>query len=817
MDRPDRTAIAPEHLVQFYDEDAALIDSLVDYVETGLATDRSCLVVATKDHRDALEERLRDAGLDLSTAQATGHYVAVDAADTLARIEVGDGIDPQRFAAVVGALLGRLRPDRPIRVFSEMVGLLLTRGESGATLCLETLWNELSATRALELLCAYPLAQLGGRDLAHPIVEICSWHSRVIPVGGTPGHGGEDDRLQAIVSLQRQASSLQAEVSERDAIESALRAVKDELEVQVQDLRRLHEMAVRLTGNLDVESVLREVLQAAIAVPGRTQGLLSLCEPERPGLALAVQAGFPREFLDEIRHVPPGGGACGTAFAERRQVVVEDVTTDPVFASYRAAAEHAGFRSCHSTPLFTRRGDIVGVLSVFFPGPRRPSERELRLMDLHARVAADAIENARLHQRLQQELEDRKRSLAREHIARAEAESANRMKDEFLATVSHELRTPLNAILGWAHILRAGAPDDATLARGVEVIERNAQTQAQLVEDILDASRVITGSLRLTRGPVDLAAVINTATDSVRLSAEAKGIELVVVLDPAARQISGDAGRLQQMVWNLLSNAIKFTSRGGRVEIRLARTDGYARIQVTDTGEGIAPQFLPFIFDRFRQADSTITRRHGGLGLGLAIVRHLAELHEGTVHAESAGEGYGSTFMIHLPVGAVPVARPADPARPDAVAPLQGVQLLVVDDDQDALDILSLLLGEAGASVRTATSAAEALALLRWIRPDVLLSDLAMPDEDGYSLIRSLRTLELESGRRTPAVALTAYVRVQDRARAVAAGFDVFVEKPVDPDELLSVIGGLVDARAHRPPRGATPRQTRPAPPGPAS
>jgi signal transduction histidine kinase/ActR/RegA family two-component response regulator len=803
MDRPDPSPTAPDHIVQFYDEDAALIGTLAEYIGIGLATDRNCLVIATKDHRDALDERLRDAALDLSTAQATGQYVAVDAADTLARIEVGGGADPQRFMEAVGTLFGRLRPGRPTRVFGEMVGLLLTRGRSDATLQIETLWNELGATRAFELLCAYPLAQLGGRGLAHPIVEICARHSRVIPAGDASARGGEDERLQALVSLQRRASSLQAEITERSAIESALRTVKEELEVQVHDLRRLHETAVRLTGNLDVESVLREVLQAAMAVPGTTLGLLSLCEAERPGLALAVQAGFAPGFLDEVRHVPPGGGACGTAFAERRQVVVEDVTTDPVFAPYRAAAEGAGFRSGHSTPLFTRSGDIVGVLSVFFPGPRRPSERELRLMDLHARIAADAIENARLHQRLQQELEDRKQSLAREHIARAEAESANRMKDEFLATVSHELRTPLNAILGWAHILRAGAPDEATMARGMEVIERNAQTQAQLVEDILDASRVITGSLRLTRGRVDLAAVINIATDSVRLGAEGKGIELVAVLDPAARQISGDASRLQQMVWNLLTNAIKFTSPGGRVEIRLARIDGYAQIQVTDTGEGIAPQFLPFIFDRFRQADSTITRRHGGLGLGLAIVRHLAELHEGTVDAESAGEGYGATFTIRLPLGAAAeAARPASSAAP---APLRGAQLLVVDDDQDALDMLSMLLGEAGASVRTATSAAEALALLRWIRPHVLLSDLAMPDEDGYSLIRSLRTIERHGGRRTPAVALTAYVRVQDRARAVEAGFDVFVEKPVDPEELVSVIVGLLDSRAHRPPRDARP------------
>jgi signal transduction histidine kinase/ActR/RegA family two-component response regulator len=803
MPSPVTNAPAVDHVVQFYDDDAVLIATLADYVGTGLATGQACLVIATPDHRDALEERLRATGPDLAAARAGGQYVAADAEETLGHIEVSGDVDPQRFAEAVGALFGRLRSERPLRVFGEMVGLLLARGRSDATVRLEEFWNALRTTHAFELLCAYPLASLGGRALAHPIVEICARHSRVIPAGSARPLD-EAARLRAIVALQQQASALQAEVVESNAAETALRAVKEELEVQVEDLRRLHEMAVRLTGNLDVESVLREVLEAAIAVPHTSRGLLSLCAPERPGLTLAVHAGFDQSFLDEVRHVPPGGGACGTAYLERRQVVVEDVAVDPVFAAYRGAAERGGFRSCHSTPLCTRRGDIIGVLSLFFPIPRRPADRELRLMDLHARTAADAIENARLHQRLQEELEDRKQSLAREHIARAEAESANRMKDEFLATVSHELRTPLNAILGWAHILRSGTSDEGTVSRGVEVIERNAQTQAQLVEDILDASRVITGSLRLTPAPVDLAAVINAATDSVRLGAEAKGIDLTVVLDPAARQLSGDAGRLQQLVWNLLSNAIKFTPAGGRVEVRLARTDGHAQIQVSDTGEGIAADFLPFIFDRFRQADSTITRRHGGLGLGLAIVRHLAELHEGTAQAESAGEGYGSTFTIRLPLGAGPEAeRSTALAPPGAAAPLRGVQLLLVDDDQDALDMLSLLLGEAGASVRTATSAAEALALLRWIRPDVLVSDLAMPDEDGYSLIRSLRTVERQSGRRTPAVALTAYVRVQDRARAVDAGFDVFVEKPVDPDELVSVIGGLVDSRAQR--RGARP------------
>jgi CheY-like chemotaxis protein/two-component sensor histidine kinase len=376
------------------------------------------------------------------------------------------------------------------------------------------------------------------------------------------------------------------------------------------------------------------------------------------------------------------------------------------------------------------------------------------------------------------------------------------MKDEFLATVSHELRTPLNAILGWSHVLRAGKPDEATVARALEVIERNAQTQAQLIEDILDASRVIAGNLRLNRGPVDLAVVINAAIDSVRLTAEAKAIQLGVILDPSARRLQGDASRLQQVVWNLLANAIKFTSPGGRVDVRLERADGRAQITVRDTGEGVAAEFLPFIFDRFRQADSTITRRHGGLGLGLTIVRHLVELHDGTVAAESAGEGYGTAFIVRLPLAeSGEGARPGPAASGGSPPALQGMQILVVDDDRDALDVLTLVLTEAGAAVRTAASATEALGLLRWIRPDVLVSDLATPDEDGYSLIRNLRAMERESGRETPAIALTAYVRVQDRARAVAAGFNIFVEKPVDPDELIAVLAGIAESRAGQPAR----------------
>ena len=771
MDRPERVPSAAGHVVQFYESDAVLVAALADYVASGLASGRSCVVIATREHREALDQRLRETGLDPAGVQAAGRFVSVDAEGTLVRIQEGGRLDRRRFGQELDRLFAQLRPDRPIRVFGEAVGLLLAHGRAGAAVELEDLWNELRAGRPFELFCAYPLAHLGDRGLVHPIVEICASHSHVIP-----------------------AESASIRNGERESIESALRAGAQQLESQVSDLKRLHDMSMRLTGNRDVESVLREVLDAAIALPGTPLGLLSLWDDERASLAVAVHAGFSAEALTVLRHDRAALPACHGAFARRRQVVTEDVIVDPAFAACRDAAARAGFRSCHSTPLLTRGGEAIGVLSVFFTGPRRPAERELRLMDLYARTAADAIETARLHRQLQRELDDRRASLAREHTARAEAESANRLRDEFLATVSHELRTPLNAILGWAHILRAGKPDETTMARGIEVIERNAHAQAQLVEDILDASRVITGSLRLAPAPVDPGPPVTAAVDAVRAVAQAKGVELIVSLDPAAGRVAGDAARLQQMVWNLVSNAVKFTHAGGRVEVRLRRVGDGVDIQVADTGEGIAPDVLPFVFDRFRQADSTITRRHGGLGLGLAIVRHLTELHEGTIEAESPGEGYGATFTIHLPA-----LDPAEGARPQTPRPpLDGVQVLVVEDDPDSLDMLSFLLGEAGASVRTATSTAEALILLRWIQPHVLLSDLAMPGEDGYALIRSVRAGERPGGPRLPAVALTAYVRVQDRDRAVEAGFDMFVEKPVNPDELLAVVSGLVESRRGR-------------------
>ncbi|HEV7797387.1 MAG TPA: ATP-binding protein, partial [Pyrinomonadaceae bacterium] len=405
------------------------------------------------------------------------------------------------------------------------------------------------------------------------------------------------------------------------------------------------------------------------------------------------------------------------------------------------------------------------------------------------------------------QVEERLRvALVGEQMARAEAETANRMKDEFLATVSHEIRTPLNAIIGWSHLLRSGRLDATTAARAVETIDRNAKSQAQLIEDILDVSRMITGKLRLNTEPVDIASVINAAIDSVQLAIDSRELHLEVTLDPSARHTMGDANRLQQIVWNLLANAIKFTPSGGHIEVKVERAGGNLQLRVSDTGQGIGASFLPFIFDRFRQADGTTTRQHGGLGLGLAIVRQLVELHGGTIKAHSAGEGKGSTFTIKLPLapqgtsrrkkttGALRAKDVADGHFTSNLS-LEDVKVLLVDDDPDTLQFLRVMLGDSKAIVQTAASVSEAMEILEWYQPHVLVSDLAMPGEDGYSLVAKVRAMAGGGNvNEIPAVALTSYVRVEDRARALSAGFNMFVPKPIQPNELITAIASLAEA-----------------------
>ena len=388
--------------------------------------------------------------------------------------------------------------------------------------------------------------------------------------------------------------------------------------------------------------------------------------------------------------------------------------------------------------------------------------------------------------------------------SREAAETANRLKDEFLATVSHELRTPLNAIMGWARMLSMGALDEAQRTRAIETIERNAVMQQRIIEDILDVSRIITGKLRLDMSPIDLVPAVHAAVEAVRPSAVAKGVTLRADLDAGIGRVMGDSSRVQQMIWNLASNAITFTPRGGTVTVTLRRVDGSAEILVSDSGRGIAAEFLPHVFDRFRQGDASTTRLHGGLGLGLAIVRHLTELHGGSVAAHSDGEGRGATFVISIPLADARIGPTMEAAgahaaalateRSDTTRRLQGVRILVVDDEVDVRELVSAVFTRSGAEVRTAASSREALAALDSWTPSVIVCDVAMPAEDGYHFIQELRARPPERGGAIPAAALTAYARPEDREKALGAGYQVHIVKPADPVELSKAVERLVNS-----------------------
>jgi len=425
-------------------------------------------------------------------------------------------------------------------------------------------------------------------------------------------------------------------------------------------------------------------------------------------------------------------------------------------------------------------------------GIATPLRDEMGQLKGFSKILRDFTEQKRVE-------DERAQLLIREQEARATAEAANRMKDEFLATLSHELRSPLNAMLGWLRLLNTRKFDEATTARAMETIERNAKTQAQLVEDLLDVSRIIQGKLTLQSTPVQLASLVETVLDNIRPVADAKAIQLQSSIDRTVGSVSGDSDRLQQVLWNLLTNAIKFTSQEGRVAISLKRAKGYAEITVTDTGKGISADFLPYVFDRFRQADSSITRSYTGLGLGLAIVRHLVELHGGSVSVDSPGEGKGATFKVKLPLIDTYLQnaqKELGETDQDGVSVnnsllLDGLQILVVDDEADTRLFLRTVLEECGASVTTASSAAEAIEVIKHLSPDVLVSDIGMPEEDGYTFIRKVRKLEMEKGRHIPAAALTAYARSDDKMRSLAAGFQMHMAKPVEPAELALVVASL--------------------------
>jgi PAS domain S-box-containing protein len=490
--------------------------------------------------------------------------------------------------------------------------------------------------------------------------------------------------------------------------------------------------------------------------------------------------------------VPVGKFKIGMIAEERLPHLTNDVAGD-LRVSDKEWAKREGMTAFAGYPLIVEER-LVGVMCVF--ARQSLTDVTLQAMASVSNGIANSIERKRIE-------EERKRLLTVAQRAQRTAEENNKIKDEFLANLSHELRTPLSAILGWSNLLRSGRLDAEATVRAMETVERNALSQVQLIDDLLDISRIITGKLRLEVRPVELPAVIEAAVDVVRPAAKAKNIRLQTLLDTATGAISGDADRLQQVVWNLLTNAVKFTPKDGRVQIRLERVNSHVELIVSDTGKGIAPEFLPSVFDRFRQADQTSTRRQGGLGLGLSIARQIVEMHGGTVQVESEGEGKGASFVVKLPLsitvphteinseGRVHPTASKELVSLDCAPELKDLRVLVVDDEEDSREMLRQILEHCGSIVTAAGSAADALAAIEKQTPDVLISDIGMPDEDGYSLIAKIRSLSKEKGGRIPAIALTAYARVEDRVRALRAGFQVHVPKPVEPVELAAVVASV--------------------------
>ena len=590
---------------------------------------------------------------------------------------------------------------------------------------------------------------------------------------------------------------------------TARKRAEDALLDEARVLDLLNQTGSAVASTLDLPTLLQTVTDTATQLSGAEFGAFFYNTTDERGASLQLYtlSGAPREAFERFG-MPRATPLFGPTFRAEGTVRCDDVLADPRYGQtaphHGMPVGHPAVRSFLAVPVKSRAGEPVGGL---FFGHREPAvfnRRAERLVTGIAAQASIAIENARLYEEARRVARERERLVEAEREARADIVRVSQLKDEFLATLSHELRTPLTAILGWSKVLLRKHDDADSLARGLEAIARNANAQARLIEDLLDMNRIISGKVRLEVQPTDVAAVIDAAVDAVRPSAEAKDIRLITVLDPLADPVSGDPNRLQQVIWNLLVNAVKFTPRGGRVEVLLRRINSHLEVVVRDTGIGIDAQFLPQVFDRFRQADASTTRSHGGLGLGLSIVKQLVELHGGSVQAMSGGLGQGASFVVSLPL--TPLRHPADhehPTTPGELMPgpamqlsLEGVTILVVDDEPDARALIEQVLCECHARVHSAASADEGLARLELLRPDLLLSDIGMPGCDGYQFIQRVRQLPPERGGKTPAIALTAFARSEDRTRAMLAGYQVHISKPVEPHELLATVASLAGRMA---------------------
>jgi PAS domain S-box-containing protein len=574
------------------------------------------------------------------------------------------------------------------------------------------------------------------------------------------------------------ASKIARDITERTRLQAAARE-------HAANTEKLGEVGAAVASTLDRESIVQKVTDIARELTHADFGAFfyNVSDPETGNaFMLYTLSGAPREAFASFPH-PRATALFAPTFFGEGPVRIDDVLQDPRYGKtapyFGMPPGHLPVRSYLAVAVKGIKGNVLGGLFFGHSEAAMFTEQHERLAAGVAAWASVALENSRLYE---------------------DAKAANRIKDEFLAVLSHELRTPLNAIVGYARLLRGGILTQEKAARGLETLERNAVWLTQIVEDVLDVSRIVSGKIRLDVQSVELPLIVDNAVATVQPAADAKGVRIQTIIDPRVGPVSGDPGRLQQVVWNLMSNAVKFTPKNGRVQVRLQRVNSHVEVSVSDTGIGIRPDFLPFVFERFRQADSGTTRKTGGLGLGLAIVRHIVEMHGGTVDASSEGEGKGATFRVLLPLMIVhPDATKAPREHPrterrealTGLASLQGVRVLAVDDEEDALTLLRVVLESAGARVMTVGSPLEAIEHIAEFKPHALVIDLGMPEIDGFELITRIRTSKDPAVRDVPAAALTAFARSEDRTRALRSGFEMHLAKPVDPGELVASVATL--------------------------
>lgn len=585
------------------------------------------------------------------------------------------------------------------------------------------------------------------------------------------------NHTQADLALAEDLANRAALAVDNARLFRAEQIIRQAAEKNSELLSRLQAVSTSLSQALIPKDVAIAVIEQGISSIGAFAGAAVVIGEQKDDLEVIATIGYPQEVTDKWQRFGLNQNVpIAECIRKKAPILLETIQSyNEQYPSLEATASITGTKALASLPLIVE-GKIIGALGFSFPAARSFNIDDRAFLESLAQQCAQALERARLYEN--------------EQKLRAEAEVANRIKDEFLATVSHELRTPLNAIVGWSGMLMSKRLDPLSAAKAIETIERNARSQTQIIEDLLDVSRIVSGKIQLENSLVKLDSLIAFAVDSVRPTAETKGITLQTEIESEETHILGDAERLKQILWNLLTNAVKFTPKGGKVEVKLARIDSSVQVTVKDNGQGINPQFLPFVFDRFRQADGTTKRNHGGLGLGLSIVRYLVEMHGGTVQAESEGEAKGSVFKVKLPIAPVKTYESAQietHSETNAGGALKGLRILVVDDEKDSLSLLQMIIESCGGEAKAVSSAAAALEAVGVFDPHILISDIGMPEEDGYTLIKKLRAMPTDKAG-IPVIALTAYARPEDRMRALQAGFQMHIAKPVDYSDLISAI-----------------------------